>query len=168
MKNMYLIIVLVLTMSFLIIPLFAVEKSPINSSSQGLKGTSSSENIAEEIKLEDLSEIRLYICESEKVLTLKKQEYVLGVVAEEMSADNNIEALKAQALAAYTFAYRKHMQNKDTNTEYDLTNDPTLDQGYLDEEARKTKWGENFTANQDKIKIEIGLCCDETERSTDQ
>ena len=96
MKNMYLIIILVLIMSFLIIPLLAVEKvENKNTKTESNNRTSyveESENSAD-IKLKDLSEIKLYLCEEEKVLTLKKEEYLLGVVAAEMSAENNVEAL---------------------------------------------------------------------------
>ena len=153
---MYLIIVLVLTMSFLLIPLLATNGSEI-SNAPSVNGTSlSSDKIhTDNAKLEELSQIKLYLTDEKTTLSIDKNEYILGVVAAEMSAENNIEALKAQALAAYTFAYRKHIQSSKANSEYDLTNDSTLDQSYIDEEGRKTKWGEKFTENENKIKQAI-------------
>lgn len=153
MKNMYLIIVSVLTISFLLIPLIATENSGLNKTSSNISTSiSSGATQKNDYELDILNEIKLYLTDKETVLKLDKNEYILGVVAAEMSADNNIEALKAQALAAYTFAYRKHAQNKKTNSNYDLTNDSTLDQRYIDEETRKNKWGEKFTENEKKIK----------------
>ena len=157
MKNMYLIIVLVLTMSFLILPLLATEKSEKDTSKASSEnGTSNLEEKGDtsNLRLENLSEIKLYLCEEEKTVTLKKNEYVLGVVAAEMSIENNIEALKAQALAAYTYAYRKHLQNSESG-DYDLTNDPTLDQASLDDAGRKAKWGDKFEENQNKLKSAV-------------
>lgn len=153
MKNMYLIIILVLTVSFLLIPLLATEQSKVEPTSS-LSGTSNSGEKPSVTgnKLTELDEIKLYLCDKKTVLTLDKEEYVLGVVAAEMSAGNNIEALKAQALAAYTYAYRKHIQNSEINNEYDLTNDSTLDQGYLDLDARKAKWGDSFNEYEKKLK----------------
>lgn len=153
MKNMYLIIVLILTMSFLLIPLLAT-----NGSKEGEKiiisstSTSKDEIHTENDEFEILDEIKVYLTDSQTTLTVEKDEYILGVVAAEISAENNLEALKAQALAAYTFAYRKHIQNSKTNNEYDLTNDSTLDQRYIDEEERRVKWGEKFDDNENKLK----------------
>ena len=152
MKNMYLIIVLVLTMSFLLIPLIATEQAQGDTSAYDGTSFLGDKTNTDNLKLEDLKEIRLYLTDKETVIKLAKEEYILGVVAAEMSAENNQEALSAQALAAYTFAYRKHIQNKKTNNEYDLTNDFTLDQRYINEEERRTKWGEKFSQNEEKLK----------------
>lgn len=48
--------------------------------------------------------IRVYITSKKIVKTIKLEDYVTGVVAGEMPAEFNIEALKAQAVAARTFA----------------------------------------------------------------
>ena len=155
MKNMYVIIVLMLTVSFLLIPLLATE--PTDSNVSTYDGTSNYNDKANinPSELEDLKEIRLYLTDKETILKLTKEEYILGTVAAEMSAENDLEALKAQALAAYTFAYRKHLQNSKTKCEYDLTNDYTLDQRYIDEDERKLKWGEEFLKNEEKLKEAI-------------
>lgn len=150
MKNMYLIIVLVLTMLFLLIPLLATEQSGKNEISKKDSTSLLSENT--KMNYISLDKIKLYLTNKEEIVTLGKEEYILGVVAAEMAADNNAEALKAQALAAYTFAYRKHLQNNKAGNEYDLTNDSTLDQRYIDEEGRKIKWGEEFSKNENKLK----------------
>ena len=148
MKNMYLIIILLLVMSFLLFPLLAVK---INTDNQVLGTSSEVKSQNQSYKTDNLNELKLYLKDEEKTVTLSKEEYLLGVLAAEMSADNHIEALKAQALVAFTYAYHKHIQNKNSGNDYDLTNDTTLDQGYLDKKSREAKWGEKYSQNEEKI-----------------
>ena len=80
-----------------------------------------------------------------KVVQLKTEEYLWGVVAAEMLASSEEEALKAQTVAAYTFALRARNQNRVTLPPElqgaDITDDPSRDQGYISKEAAKAKWG---------------------------
>ncbi len=48
--------------------------------------------------------IKVYITKNKEIRELSMEEYIRGVVASEMPAEFNIEALKAQAIAARTFA----------------------------------------------------------------
>lgn len=68
------------------------------------------------------------------------ENYIIGVVSCEMPASFNIEALKAQAVAARTFAYYKI--NKENFNEANLTR--ATDQCYIDENAMKEKWGDTY------------------------
>lgn len=74
-----------------------------------------------------------------KIETLSAEAYICGVLCGEMSADFSDEALKAQAVAAYTFACRRKQANKEKA--YDLTDDFTVDQCYISPEAAQEKWG---------------------------
>lgn len=148
MKNLYLVITLALTFSFLLMPIIAVEKD--NDEKTTPLGTSST-TVKKESDLNAIDEFRVYISGSEKVQNVETQQYILGVVSAEMSADSSKEALKAQSIAAYTFAYRKYLQSKSSSLDYDVTDDPSLDQGYLDSEGRKKKWGDKTSENEKKI-----------------
>lgn len=53
--------------------------------------------------------IKVYIAKEDKIEEMYVEDYVRGVVAAEMPAEFNIEALKAQAVAARTFAL-SHME----------------------------------------------------------
>lgn len=150
MKNVYLIITLVLILSFLLMPLLAVEKK-VDSSITSSGGTSSIEEKSNS-KLQAVENFKVYIPEEEKTITLSAEEYILGVVSAEMPALYHEEALKAQAIAAYTYAYRKYLQNLSAKAEYDVTADSTLDQGYINAEKRKAKWGESAAEYEAKIK----------------
>ncbi len=74
------------------------------------------------------------------------REYVIGCVAAEMSANYHTEALKAQAVACYTYAKKVCEQNgkhKESSLgEADITDSPGMHQGYLNEALRREKWGE--------------------------
>ena len=72
---------------------------------------------------------------SGEVTEMPAEEYIFGVVAAEMPALYDTEALKAQAVAAYTFACYRRAEN--TGKSYDLTTDHTTDQSFTTEEAAR-------------------------------
>lgn len=77
----------------------------------------------------------------------KLESYIIGVVAAEMPASFSLEALKAQAVAARTFAYNK-LQNGELN--YDsLIYDKG--QAYITLEEMRKKWNSDFYQNYEKI-----------------
>lgn len=83
------------------------------------------------------------------VQELSRADYIRGVVAAEMPALYEAEALKAQAIAAYTFAcYRKSTRG---DAEYDITADSKTDQGYVSDAACREKWGEKAEEYLQKI-----------------
>lgn len=77
----------------------------------------------------------------------KLENYVIGVVAAEMPATFSIEALKAQAVAARTFAYKKIINNKLNfdNLEIDRG------QAYITNEEMKKNWGSKYNEYYKKI-----------------
>lgn len=93
--------------------------------------------------------IKIKIGEKTEILDL--EEYIVGVVAGEMPASFEMEALKAQAVASRSYAlYRK---NKSTGL-YDLSND-TNTQVYLGDEDMKAKWGAQYQMYRDKIESAV-------------
>ena len=77
------------------------------------------------------------------------EEYIKGVVSGEMPASYELEALKAQAVAARSYALY-HMNGK----EYDVTN-TTSSQVYLEEKDLKEKWKEEYDKYSKKIEKAI-------------
>lgn len=75
------------------------------------------------------------------------EEYVIGVVAGEMPASFNMEALKAQAVASRTFALYK-MENVPNYVLSTTIND----QVYLTMDQMKSKWGSDFLYYYDRVK----------------
>lgn len=92
---------------------------------------------------------RILISQTGKVETLDADTYITGVVAAEMPALYEVEALKSQAVAAYTYACRKRAAAGDS--EYDLTDDPEKDQCYISAEKMQEKWGDNTKTYTEKI-----------------
>ncbi|HCH27942.1 MAG TPA: stage II sporulation protein D [Ruminococcaceae bacterium] len=85
---------------------------------------------------------------SGKVIDVLTEEYLIGCIAGEMPITYDDEALKAQAVASYTFAlYKKSIGGKD----YDVTADYKTDQCYLTEQEQKEKWGENYQVNRKRL-----------------
>ena len=85
-----------------------------------------------------------------KIIEIDLEEYVKGVIAGEMPISFNIEALKAQAVAARTYAVRRI--NK--NSTYDVV-DTVMNQVYIDNENLKSKWQSNYDAYMNKIKMAV-------------
>ncbi len=95
-------------------------------------------------------EVKLAIKDSEtgEINNIDLEEYVIGVIAGEMPASFNMEALKAQAIAARTYAVYK-MNNASAN--YDLVTDIT-NQVYITKEQMKENWQDNYEYYYKKIK----------------
>lgn len=83
------------------------------------------------------------------ILKVPFEEYIIGVVASEMPAEFEIEALKSQAVAARSYAYIE-MQNHEKE-DYDVV-DTVINQVYQTEEELKEKWKEDYKKNISKIK----------------
>ncbi len=92
---------------------------------------------AEEDKID---EITISVFKDESVVNMYLEEYLIGVVAAEMPASFNEEALKAQAIAARTYAMFKI---NNSSTEYAVTTDVTT-QSYIDNEQMKLKWNDDY------------------------
>ncbi len=100
-------------------------------------------------KTEFKGEFKVLDTSTQKIITMSQSDYIFGVVAAEMPALYAPEALKAQAVAAYTFAYTKSLANKDKD--YDITTDFTIDQAYISREKAREKWGNSADMYEAKI-----------------
>ncbi len=80
--------------------------------------------------------------------TVPFESYIIGVLAGEMPANFELEALKAQALAARSYVLKKMEQNK--NNDYDIV-DTVMNQVYLDESQMKEKWKDQYEEKLQKI-----------------
>lgn len=76
------------------------------------------------------------------VESIPLEEYVVGVVASEMPASFEIEALKAQSVASRTYVLKKIKDSKEQ--EYDVV-DTVSNQVYLDDGQLREKWGDNYS-----------------------
>ena len=94
--------------------------------------------------------VRLKTTEGE-VVELTMAEYLWGVVAAEMPASFEEEALKAQACAARTYTVTKQGGVSDKHPEADVCADSTCCQAYIDRQTAEERWGENAAEYAAKI-----------------
>jgi stage II sporulation protein D len=107
------------------------------------------EPISNNFKFTKNTTVKVYRSTSKVIEEVLLENYVMGVVAGEMPASFNIEALKAQAVAARTYIMFKMLHNK--NKKYDVI-DTVLNQVYIDDKELKKKWGKNYTKYKNKVK----------------
>lgn len=79
------------------------------------------------------------------VVKLELEEYLIGVVASEMPASFNSEALKAQAIVARTYALKRISENK-------TLTDTVSTQVYKDNTELKDLWKNDFNKYYSKVK----------------
>ena len=83
------------------------------------------------------------------------KEYVIGAVAAEVSANSHPEALKAQAVACYTYAlYVRNIQQKSPDAALggaDISDSSAVHQGYYTKAQRAEIWGEKAEEYEEKI-----------------
>lgn len=102
-----------------------------------------------------ISSVKIMSADSKNITETSLREYLIGAVAAEMNPAYHEEALKAQAIASHTLLEytkrRKPLENAD------ISDDSKTHQGYLDENARREKWGDSY----DRYSEKIGKCVDE-------
>ena len=94
-----------------------------------------------------------------KINNIDMREYLTGCVAAEMPANYHTEALKAQAVASYTYAKKTLEKNKKEKNSVlggaDISDSPDTHQGYINQDERKEKWGEKYEEYEKKISAAV-------------
>ena len=96
--------------------------------------------------------IRVKNKKTNQITELPFEDYIKGVVAGEMPATFELEALKAQAVASRSYAMYQMTATKDK--EYDVVN-TTANQVYLTDDELKENWKEEYPEKINKIKTAI-------------
>ncbi len=107
--------------------------------------------VVDEIKFHSVFSkvIRVKDVSKNKIFDVSFEEYIKGVLAGEMPASFELEALRAQAVAARSYVLVQ--MNKNKNNDYDVVN--TVDnQVYLTDEVLKKKWKDDYEKKIEKIK----------------
>jgi stage II sporulation protein D len=99
--------------------------------------------------------IKVYLADQNKIVEMGLEDYLKGVVAAEMPAEFELEALKAQAVAARTYAV-KNMVNFGGNglashAGADVSTDTREGQAWQSPDQLKQKWGKNYSQYARKI-----------------
>ncbi len=101
------------------------------------------------------STYKVLLVDSNKVVEMSELEYICGAVACEMPVTYHEEALKAQAIACYTYAVKAKREqeespDKSLNGAY-LSSDYSIHQGFKTKEQLKEQWGDKYDAYYNKI-----------------
>ena len=144
-KNKFLILVILFLMPIFIISVLV--KTKINSNKKDNDHANYKFEIKNIEKPPLASNINIKVNVNEKIEEMNLEQYIVGVLAGEMPASFELEALKAQAVAARTYAMYKI---NNSNREYDVI-DTINDQVYLTKNEMQEKWGTDYQTYYDKI-----------------
>jgi stage II sporulation protein D len=154
MKN-YVVSIIFIFISLIITPLFIIRGSTTDSNA--FDNTNQTTAIETTSKSSDTTtnddSITVFLSNQNKNITMSEFEYVCGSVAAEMPLAYHEEALKAQAVACYTNCLRlKNSNNKEESNGADISDDISVHQGYITEDERKEKWGDDFNKYESKLR----------------
>lgn len=93
--------------------------------------------------------VRVKQTETNEIISVPFEDYIVGVLAGEMPVSFELEALKAQAVAARSYVMKQMQYNKDKD--YDVV-DTVVNQVYLDTDYLKTVWKDDYIEKINKIK----------------
>lgn len=142
-----LFLLLILLICMLLIPLISVRKNKNATTNQNALEAS-----ALAYKLPFKKSCFTVLDESSnEILKIPEKEMIYGTVASEMPARFENEALKAQAIASYT--YFCHLRKTKPQTqEYDFKINPQKGINFINEEKMRKNWGNSFDEYYGKIK----------------
>lgn len=109
----------------------------------------------------DADTISVFMTQDNKTENLPLREYIIGVVAAEMPASYEEEALKAQALVAVTYTRYIRTNGKESNNA-DITDDSSTHQGYMTDEQMQEKWGDAYESYRKRIENAVDEVLDKT------
>ncbi len=103
--------------------------------------------------------VRVFLAEENEIVDMDIEEYTKGVVAAEMPAEFELEALKAQAVAARTFTYARmngmFLPADNPHKDADVCTDHTHCQAYITKEQAMLEWGSKGQEYWDKIEAAV-------------
>ena len=149
--KLYVILTIFLTLAAALSP-FAV-LSPSKGQPETSTTTNSVQPTTETTQKEtEAKTIKILRTGSGKVVEKEMFDYVKGAVAGEISAEYEKEAIKAQAVACYTYAlWLRKNADRSALSGADISDNPAKFQSYLDENELKDKWGDKFDEYSNKI-----------------
>lgn len=143
MKKTYIIAAVIIFVYGAVMPLICLS-ADTKTSQSGENSQNTYDDIADKTK-----QVRVLDKNSGNVAEIDLDEYLFGVVAAEMPASYNEEALKAQAIASYT--YMLFRANERSGEKYDVVDDSSTDQAFITRKEAREKWGDNYDKYANKI-----------------
>jgi stage II sporulation protein D len=129
---------LVIVFAFMTIPLLLVKQVP--------HAVEEPKQINENnVEIEKPLNISVYLTTEKRVEEVPLEQYIRGVLAAEMPIEFELEALKAQAIAARTYIIKRYVDKDMSNVPVPgaIVTDSVSHQAYLTEEKIKKKWNKS-------------------------
>lgn len=150
---------LFLVVAFVVIIIPAVLVLPFSSDTsdgklaENLNEQKTGEKKAQKVDSAPEIDVAVYRSSIEKIQDIPLETYLVGVVSAEMPIKFELEALKAQALAARTYIVNQLVSGNRLGVPKgaDVT-DTVLHQVYMDDAELKKNWGTNYSKNLKKVK----------------
>ncbi len=94
-------------------------------------------------------EFTIYLTDQNNVMTIPVKDYLIGAVAVEMSLSYPVEAIKAQIVAAYSYAVARseNKDSSDTPMNADFSATPSSYQGFATKDELVHLWGDSYDSN---------------------
>ena len=131
----------------------ATEKVEINNAIKESEVVSKNEVTTNETTISEVVDNNTYVTiyrENGSVITVELEKYLIGVVAAEMPASFNTEALKAQAVVARTYTLKRISEGK-------ALTDTTSTQVYKNNNELKNMWGNDYLKYYNKIADAVNI-----------
>lgn len=151
--KMYGVLCVIVAVIMLLAPMAAItfEKEPAENETEV-------QSVPEETVKTDKTEtvkddtISVFMTADNETEVMDMRDYIIGAVSAEVPASYDKEAIKAQALAAVTFAeYRKQNGSDEEIGGADISDDSSIHQGYMAKEEMQEKWGDAFDTYYEKV-----------------
>lgn len=154
---------LILLLAAPIISLVIVNTESINAEIKANREASQSDH---SFAMSDERTVAVFLETSERKIIITELEYVCGVVACEMPMSYEDEAIKAQAVAAFTMLRQrqeKYATQNVSNSDKDfvISSSASTVQGYITQEQMKAKWGDDFDEHYTRLKNLVASVADE-------
>lgn len=149
-------VALLLTAALFFLPLLIVGTSPLHQQSEAISPESEAtlpidRAVTTSAARDKGRPVRLKTTDGQ-VVELSMADYLWGVVAAEMPASFEEEALKAQACAARTYTVIRQNTSSDKHPDADICGDSTCCQAYIKREDAEARWGLNAEEYSEKIR----------------
>lgn len=102
---------------------------------------------------------------SNQVLTVGDEDFLYGAIVTEMSPSAEPEALKAQAVASYTYYSRQRKLAREKQSDSDFSADPQNWKVYVSKEQMQERWGDSFQTYYDKLTAVVNSVTGQTLQS---
>lgn len=122
-----------------------VSEAPSSSAAEALQMEGlPSESSVDPVPVISETEFRIRDDAEGKILTVSNKEFLIGTLACELYPDSHMEALKAQAVAAYTYYSKLRQEQREKNSEFDFAVNTKARLYYTTADQLKILWGDNF------------------------